>query len=70
MTMSAGYDLHLYCDVDGCKAKDEIQGETFSECAKIARKRKWVINKKGWKCYCPEHAKMAISEVLNYDKNP
>ena len=57
-----GYEMHLYCDFEGCKAGEanafparaEFAGGRVGECRHVARKAGWQI--KGDKAFCPYHS--------------
>lgn len=58
---ASGYSLDLYCDhVNDRHGFDEFPhnftGETFSECAKEARKRGWVFHTSKRTATCPKCA--------------
>ncbi len=66
--VTSGYTLALYCDCLKCKEngywlqeKAEYIGETFSECARDARKDGWTISKCKRYCSAPNHSK-AVKE--------
>jgi hypothetical protein len=56
---AGGYSLHLYCDHineqhDVLEFPHEFGGETFTESARYARKRGWVIHRKTRTATCPK----------------
>lgn len=62
MQYAGCYTLHLYCDrVNDAHGFDafphEFTGETFGECAKVARKRGWIIHKSTRTATCPKCTK-------------
>lgn len=48
----------FYCDCAKC-AKEinfiKVYGETFTECAAIARSAKWIVDRPSKTCYAPHH---------------
>ena len=53
-----GYSLDLYCDEVGCKDHERnwpvnFYGQTYSECARLARKAGWDISRKDNIATCP-----------------
>jgi hypothetical protein len=59
---AAGYSLDLYCDGRNewhgwNEFPHQFFGETFGECAKLARKRGWVIHRSTRTATCPKCAK-------------
>lgn len=60
--IAANYTTHLYCDCEECTEKQwgspdvgEYVGESWTECAKEARKHGWRISKDRQRCYAPGH---------------
>lgn len=59
---AGGYSLHLYCDHENGSHRfrefpHEYDGETFSECARAAKKDGWKINRNERTATCPRCAK-------------
>lgn len=58
-----GYTLALYCDqnrgvLHNNDAKREFAGETFSDCAREARKAGWKIHRRTRTATCPQCVKL------------
>ena len=60
----SGYTLELYCDCYACENATPVfgtnkpwtyAGETYTECAKEARKEGWYISRDKQKCIAPGH---------------
>jgi len=50
------YDMHLYCDGEGCNGfwQSAEMEQTENECRKVARAQGWSFNLSEHKCYCPK----------------
>ena len=54
------YDLHLYCDANGCPLTKELKmprqytGPTLGYCLRDARKDGWRVNVRKDKAICPK----------------
>ena len=59
----SGYALDIYCDVAKCRPKwkpanggspdAEFTGETYSYCARLAKKAGWRLSRDRQKAVCP-----------------
>lgn len=65
MQYASGYSLNLYCDTENIDGFNKhgwnefprtFTGETFNECAALARKEGWVIHRKTRTATCPKCA--------------
>jgi len=54
---ASGYQLDLYCDQNRASHQhyhmETFTGETFAECAKVAKKLGWKIHRKTRTATCP-----------------
>jgi hypothetical protein len=62
MQYASGYSLDLYCDHSNYQhGRDEFPhqftGETFAECAKIAKRVGWIVHRKTRTATCPKCSK-------------
>lgn len=65
--VTAGYTLDLICDCSKCRttqnhyeiATGEYTGDTYSECARQAKKEGWRISKDKIYCSAPNHEKFS-----------
>ncbi|HHZ4937249.1 TPA: hypothetical protein ACWH67_003381 [Salmonella enterica] len=60
--IAANYTAHFYCDCDGCTSKQwgspdfgEFIGNSWSQCAREARKSGWRISSDRTRCFAPGH---------------
>jgi hypothetical protein len=64
----SGYALHLYCNnEDNCEfghewesASAEYTGETYGQCAKLARAKGWRVSRDRTRCVCPDCARAGV----------
>ncbi len=66
--LTGGYTLAVCCDCKECNAldfrlkkKDEFVGQTYTECAKLAKNEGWTISSCKRYCSAPEHGE-AVKE--------
>lgn len=63
--ITSGYTMELICDCAKCKStnnyhnivRGEFAGESYTECAKQARKDGWVLSRDKAYCSAPNHSK-------------
>ncbi len=65
----AGYVMDLYCDCNACfkepyfMAKEEVMGETFTECKREATQIGWVISRDRRRAFAKGHKRVTQTTI-------